>query len=111
MTHDQPPEEGARSFQVSLETAKPVEGFSGGVIANHVMVSTAENLFILDFLRVVPTPSPNGLVPDATLVERVFLSPHIMKGLVDAIQNVIADYERRWSISLPNLKQIEQKRE
>lgn len=98
-------------FRIDLRTAEPAEGFTGGKFANHVTIGATENMFMLDFLRVAPIPSSEGLVPKTTLVERIWLSPHTMKGLVDAIQNNIKGYEERWGIELPNLKRLRTERE
>jgi len=102
---------GTEVMEFDLSTAAPVEGFSGGIVANHVIVRAADNLFVLDFLRAVASPSPEGMAPDVSLLERVYLSPMLMKGLVSALENVIARYQQRWGIELPNLKELRQRKE
>ena len=99
------------SLSIDIRLAELAEGFSGGILATNVMVGSSENMFFLDFYRVVAIPSPEGLVSEATLLERVFISPHLMKGLASAIQSNIEKYEETWGIELPDLKQIKSRRE
>ncbi|MFQ5925468.1 MAG: DUF3467 domain-containing protein [Dehalococcoidia bacterium] len=78
------------------------EDFEGGRYANHITVGYTQWEFYLDFWRVEADAGKKAVKP--VFVERIILSPHNVKGLMDALKQVVDGFERDWSISLPNLR-------
>jgi len=88
---------------VSFPAALPLpDDFQGGKYANHVTVGHTQWEFYLDFWRVEPDAGKKGARP--AFVERIILSPHNVKGLMDALKEMVEGFELDWGIVLPNMR-------
>ncbi len=63
---------------------------ASGVYANLTIVNTSQAEFVLDFAKLMP-----GL-PAAQLECRVIMSPHRIKGLINALKAQVEMYEKRF---------------
>ena len=96
-------EKAIESPVTSLPAILPLpDDFQGGKYANHVTVGRTQWEFYLDFWRLDADAATKTAKP--SLVERIILSPHNVKGLVDAVREVVEGFERDWDISLPNMR-------
>ena len=88
---------------IELPAVPPLpEDFQGGKYANHITVGYTQWEFYLDFWRLDADAGKNTV--KRSFVERIILSPHNVKGLIDALKAVVDGFERDWGISLPNLR-------
>lgn len=89
-------------YTVKLPTMPPLpQDFQGGKYANHILVGSTQWEFFLDFWRVDVIGATEA---KPAFVERIILSPHNVKGLVDALSQTIGNFERDSGISLPNMR-------
>jgi hypothetical protein len=95
---------------ISLPTTPLLpEDFQGGKYANHIVASFTQWEFYLDFWRADPGVGQKGA--KLNFVERIIISPHNIKGLVDALKEVVQTFESDWGLSLPNMRGAQPKGE
>jgi len=88
---------------ISLPAILPLpDDFPGGKYANHITVGYSQWEFYFDFWRVEADAGKKEA--KLSFVERIILSPHNVRGLMDAIGEVIEGFERDWGMSLPNMR-------
>lgn len=95
---------------VTLELPPIPEELSGGQYANYVMVGVSELDFHLDFWRIEPLQG--GETPKARMafVQRMWISPHLVKGLIDALQETVDKFEEGWGVQLTNMRELKKQR-
>ena len=72
------------------------------IYSNHVQVIFTQNEVFLDFYLISPI---SGKPPQAAHVTRLVLVHSQMKGLAEAIVNLVDLFEKKNEVELPNLRQ------
>lgn len=71
--------------------------------SNHIQVSFTQNEIFLDFYLFSPI---SGKPPQAAHVARLVMGHNQMKGLAEAIVNLVDRFEKDSGIVLPNLREL-----
>ena len=66
-----------------------------GVFANLALIAHTPTEFVLDFAQIMPG------VPQANVVSRVIVTPDQAKKILGALQNNIAQYEKKFGVIQP----------
>jgi hypothetical protein len=95
-----------RPKMLKLPATPPLpEEFAGGKYANHVTVGYTQFEFYLDFWRVDANVGEQGV--RMSFVDRMIISPHNVKGLVEALSQMCSSFEESWKLELPNMRGAE----
>lgn len=95
----------SQEYGISLPAVPPLpEGFQGGKYANHLVVGVTQWEFYFDFWRIDIGVGAEGAKP--SFVDRIIISPHNVKGFIDALKQTVESFEREWNIVLPNMRDV-----
>ena len=74
-----------------------------GEYANYVSVGSIQTEFYIDFMQTVPG-SAVGDEEQVVPVRRILISPMLIRGLVRALEQEIANYESTYTLTLPTVE-------
>jgi len=76
-----------------------------GEYANYISVGSTQTEFYIDYFHVVPASSNDEGDEQVLPVRRLLVSPMLIRGLIRALEEEVANYEGTYHLTLPTVEE------